>query len=86
MCTLCVRYNDGQHLAVAVAAGLDHMALQETIGEAVRGLRETRTGKRCEDSPRRRDPSLTQPDWCACSSLPSRKLLWCLVHPDRRAR
>ncbi len=39
-----VRYNDGQHLAVAVAAGLDHMALQETIGVAVRGLEKLEPG------------------------------------------
>lgn len=39
-----LRFNDSQHLAVGVAAGLDHMNLQDTIEAAVRCLEEVKPG------------------------------------------
>ena len=39
-----LRYNDSQHLAVSVAAGLDHLALHETIGAAARCLEKVGPG------------------------------------------
>ena len=39
-----IRYNDAQHLAVSVAAGLDHLALQDTIGAAARCLEKAEPG------------------------------------------
>ena len=40
-----IRYNDSQYLAVSVAAGLDHMALQRTIPVVARHLEEVRPGR-----------------------------------------
>ena len=39
-----IRYSDSQYLAVSIAAGLDHRALQETIGTAATHLETVRVG------------------------------------------